>query len=65
MNLSPRELTNLAAALLFWREEMTPHGRWIMRPYFSDVGAPQTTPLNRRELRNLAVRLRGELTARK
>lgn len=64
MNLSPRELTTLAAALLFWREEMAPHGRRIMEPYFRQIGAGSTVPLNRRELARLATRLRKEVAAR-
>lgn len=53
MNLSPRELATLAAALLYWREEMTSHGRWIMLPYMREIGAGKTLPLNRRELARL------------
>ena len=64
MNLSPRELATLAAAVLFWREELAPHGRRIMAPYFRDVGAEKLTPLNRRELALLAARLREALTSR-
>lgn len=63
MNLSPRELTTLAAAIVFWREEMLPHGRRIMAPYFRQIGAATTMPLNRRELERLAVRFRKELAA--
>lgn len=63
MNLSPRELTTLAAAIVFWREEMLPHGRRIMAPYFRQIGAATTVPLNRRELASLAARFRKELAA--
>ena len=63
MILSSRELTTLAAALVFWRDEMLPHGRRIMAPYFRQVGAAKTVPLNRRELERLAARLRQELAA--
>ncbi len=63
MILSPRELTTLAAALVFWREEMLPHGRRIMAPYFRQIDAPKTVPLNRRELERLAERFRKELAA--
>lgn len=63
MNVSHRELTTLAAALLFWREEMSPHGRRIMEPYFRHLGAASTVPLNRRELERLATRFRKELAA--
>jgi hypothetical protein len=63
--LSPRELTTLAAALVFWREEMLPHGRRIMAPYFRQIGAATTVPLNRRELERLAARFRKELAAHK
>lgn len=54
-----RELATLLAALQFWKEEMSPHGRAIMRPYFSDVGFEQVTPLNVKELARLMQRLRS------
>lgn len=63
MILSPRELTTLAASLVFWREEMLPHGRRIMEPYFRQIRAATTVPLNRRELERLAARFRKELAA--
>lgn len=63
MILSPRELATLAAATLFWREEMLPHGRRIMAPYFRQIGAATIVPLNRRELERLATRFRKELAA--
>lgn len=65
MILSPRELATLAAATLFWREEILPHGRRIMAPYFRQIGAATTVPLNRRELERLAARFRKELGAHK
>lgn len=65
MILSPRELATMAAATLFWREEMLPHGRRIMEPYFRQVGAATTVPLNRRELERFASRFRKELAAHK
>ena len=61
--LSPREVGTLAASLVFWREEMLPHGRRIMEPYFRQIGAATTVPLNRREIERLAARLRKELAA--
>lgn len=63
MILSPRELQTLAAAIVFWREEMLPHGRRIMAPYFRRLGAATTMPLNRRELEQLFSRFRHELAA--
>jgi hypothetical protein len=51
------------AALLYWREEVVPHGRQIMRPYFRQLGFPHTTPLNRRELERLSGRLRAQLSS--
>lgn len=63
MILSPRELATLAVATLFWREEMLPHGRRIMAPYFRQIGAATIVPLNRRELERLATRFRKELAA--
>lgn len=54
-----RELATLLAALQYWREEMSPHGRTIMRPYFAEVGFDNVTPLNVRELARLMQRLRS------
>lgn len=65
LNLSLRELSTLSAALSYWREEMLPHGRRIMRPYFRDLGIPQITPLNRSELERLRRRLRFQVRAQR
>jgi hypothetical protein len=35
--LDARETTTILAALLYWREEMCPHGREVMQPYFDTV----------------------------
>jgi len=59
--LSQREIGTLLATILYWTEEMLPHGRRIMQPYFKDVGLQHLTPLNRRELIRLADRLRNLL----
>ena len=56
-----RELATLLAALQFWQEEMSHHGRWIMRPYLNDVGCERVTPLNRSELARLSARLQAHL----
>jgi hypothetical protein len=51
----------MLAALSYWSEEMLPHGRRIMRPYFRDLGFPRASPLNRTEIQRLARRLRASL----
>lgn len=61
MNLSSREICTLLAALLYWEEEMLPHGRRIIRPYFRQIGQPRAKSLNRIELRRLRQRLRKHL----
>lgn len=61
MTCSRRELCTLLVALSYWRDEMLPHGRRIMRPYFRDQGLPKVTPLNRPELERLEQRLKNEL----
>lgn len=58
---SVREIASLSAALTFWSEEMLPHGRAIMEPYFRQLRVGRTTPLNRREIGRLQQRLRREL----
>ena len=60
MKCSHRELCTLLAALSYWRDEMLPHGRHIMRPYFRDLGFPKVTPLNRPELERLERRLKDQ-----
>lgn len=65
MNLSPRELVTLSAALLFWSEEMLPHGRRIMRPYFRRFRRVRLTPLHRREIDRLSARLQAQLSSRR
>ena len=62
MKCSQRELCSLLAALSYWRDEMLPHGRRIMQPYFRDLGFPQITPLNRAELERLERRLKSQLS---
>lgn len=64
LNLSPREARTLLAALTFWREEMLPHGRRIMRFYFRSHKSRPVMPLNRRELDRLDRRLQSELRRR-
>lgn len=58
---SKREVATLLAALLYWREEMVPHGRAIMRPYFRAIGMAQVKPLSPTEIETLADRLRTDL----
>ena len=62
MDFSRRELCTLLVALSYWREEMLPHGRKIMRPYFRDLNVSQITPLNRLEVERLARRLKVRLS---
>jgi len=52
-----REAATLLAALQYWREEMVPHGRAIMQPYFHDLKLDHLTPLNKREIAKLSERL--------
>jgi hypothetical protein len=65
LKLSLREIATLSAALLYWREEMPPHGRQIMLPYFRQLGISRLTPLNRREIDRLAGRLREQTKFRR
>lgn len=53
-----RETATLLAALLYWREEMVPHGRTIMRPYFTAIGMARAKPLSGVEIDKLSERLR-------
>lgn len=62
--LSQRELGTLLATVMYWSEEMLPHGRRLMRPYFKDLGIQRLVPLNRRELARLSNRLRALLKPR-
>ena len=58
--LTKRETATVLAALLYWREEMSPYGPPIMRPYFQSVGFPRTKPLSGREIDALAVRWKAQ-----
>jgi hypothetical protein len=49
------------AALLYWREELAPHGAKIMRPYFKAVGLPRIRPLAAGEIIKLSKRLRSDI----
>lgn len=59
--LTVRETATILAALTYWREELSPHGRTIMRPYFHTIGCDRFTPLNRAEIDRLALRLKTHL----
>ena len=59
--LTARETATILAALLYWREEISPYGRTIMQPYFRSVGCERVTPLNRTELARLSARLQTHL----
>lgn len=56
---SKRETATILAALLYWREEMVPHGRAIMRPYFQAIGRSRTKPLTDPEIERLSQQLRA------
>ena len=56
--LSSRETATVLAALQFWRQEMCPHGRAVMRPYFADFGLEKVKPLTVKEIGQLMDRLR-------
>lgn len=52
--LTWRELATLRAALLFWKEEMCPHGEQSMQPYFD---GPAVEPLSASEVDQLRAQL--------
>jgi hypothetical protein len=56
-----REMATILAALLYWREELAPHGAKIMRPYFKAVGLPRTRPLSVDEIIKLSKQLRSNI----
>lgn len=57
--LQPREAAAILAALLFWSEEMLPHGADFARPYFATLGLDRFEPLDRAALDALTARLRS------
>jgi hypothetical protein len=59
--LTVRETATILAALTYWQEEMCPHGRAIMGPYFRTAGCDQFMPLNRMEIARLSARLKMHL----
>jgi hypothetical protein len=60
--LSKREAATILASLLYWREEMCPHGPAIMRPYLKAVGFPRAKPLSSDEIVSLSKRLRASIS---
>lgn len=52
--LSPDDLATVRAALLFWSEDMAPHGVEIMQPYFD---APDAEPLSADDVSRLRDQL--------
>ena len=56
-----RELATLLAALLFWREEITPHSTAIAMPYFASLELPPIEPLSHHEIESLMQRLKRML----
>jgi hypothetical protein len=57
--ITPREAATILAALLFWREEMCPHDRSVMKPYFVGLGLGEQEPLSATEIEELSQRLRN------
>lgn len=53
--ITSRHLTTIRAALLFWEEEICPHDREIMLPYFD---APNADPLSGDEVAHLRTELK-------
>jgi hypothetical protein len=56
-----RERATILAALLFWREELCPHGAKIIGPYFKAVGMHRVKPLSGDATKRLSARLRVDL----
>jgi hypothetical protein len=61
--LDVRETATILAALLYWREEMCPHGREVMRPYLETLGLPHVEPLSAEQIERLSERLQAHLRA--
>ena len=59
--LSARERATILAALLYWQEEMCPHGGPIVRPYFQTLQLERFEPLTTKEVRELMRRLQVTL----
>lgn len=62
MTVTDQERATILAALLYWREEMTPHDPAIMRPYFEDLQLQQFVPLSADEISALIARLTAGLS---
>ena len=50
--LTQRQVATLRAALLFWQEEMCPHGSEVMRPYMDAVNNTLLNSVEITELRD-------------
>ena len=61
--LTQRELATLLAALRYWREEMSPHGRAIMAPYFRQLRLGRVRPLHTGEIARLERKLQAQFQA--
>ena len=61
--LTKRELATLLAALRYWREEMSPHGRAIMAPYFRQLRLDRVRPLHIGEIDILQRKLHTQFQA--
>lgn len=58
---TPREIATILGALLFWKEEMTPHDPQIAQPYFKHFKLSHLKPLSAPEIERLCRRLRRQL----
>jgi hypothetical protein len=61
LHFTARELATLLAALLYWKEELCPHGPDIMRPYLACLELAHLEPLAAGEIDRLSARLRALL----
>jgi hypothetical protein len=55
--LNAHEVATIRAAALFWRGQMSPHDRRIMRPCFRAIGSPRAFFLRDAEISALSQRL--------
>ena len=56
--LTPRHLATIRAALLYWQEEMCPHGATAMRPYLEP---PDADPLAADEVAQVRQALKTDV----
>ena len=58
--LTKRELATVLAALLYWQEEICPHGQSAARPYFERLRISDVRPLSPTQIVRLSRRLRAK-----